>query len=156
MCCDRMGVAAKNFAKVTYYLLALFAMLVSLGLMFAVEPLSEKYGWKKCEYYPNENDDCFGQVSVLRMSFSLVLFHLVMLLILVPRQEVCGQINDGCWVLKYIILIGLYIASWFISQPFFVVWGNICRAFSILYLFGQSYFIANLAYLWNEKLLQAL
>lgn len=89
------------------------------------------------------------------MSFSLVIFHAAILLVLVPRQEVCGQFHDGCWPMKYLLLVLLYVASWFISQGFFVIWGHICRGFSILYLFVQSYFLMNIAYLWNEKLLAA-
>ena len=90
------------------------------------------------------------------MSFSLTIFHLLILILLIPRARFCGVIHDGFWPIKYMLVIGIYIAAWFINQKFFVVWGHICRAFSVLFLFVQGYFLMNLAYLWNDYLLDII
>lgn len=151
--CNRVGVAAKNFAKVSYIVMAMFWMTISLILMYTLRPLAEKYQWKYCEFNITGDSDCFGQVSVLRMSFSLTVFHILMLLILIPRAAICGAIHDGFWPIKYLVMLGIFVGAWFIPKAFFVVWGHICRAGSILYLFVQAYFLMNLAYLWNDYLI---
>ena len=154
--CNRLGVASKNYAKVSYIIMAMVVMTISLIIMYSLRPLAEKYDWQYCEYKIIGNDDCFGQISVLRMSFSLTVFHLLMLIILIPRAAVCGAIHDGFWPIKYIILLGIYVGAWFIPKTFFSVWGHICRVGSIFYLFVQAYFIMNLAYLWNDYLISAI
>jgi serine incorporator 1/3 len=150
-----MGVAQKNYAKLSYVVMDLLFMCVSIGVMYALTPLANKYGWTHCEYH-STTSDCFGQISVLRMSFALVVFHCLMLLLLVPRAKVCGVIHDGFWPVKYLLVAGIYVGAWFLPQHFFLVWGQICRAFSILFLFVQAYFLMNLAYSWNDYLLAAI
>lgn len=90
------------------------------------------------------------------MSFALTCFHVLMLIILIPRAQFCSAIHDGFWPVKYVLMLGIFIAAWFIKPQFFVVWGNICRGFSIVYLFVQAYFIMNLTYLWNDYLMAAI
>ena len=90
------------------------------------------------------------------MSFSLTIFHVLMLLILIPRAACCGAIHDGFWPIKFLVIIGIYIGSWFIKREVFVIWAHICRAGSILFLFVQAYFFMNIAYTWNDYLLSAI
>ena len=136
-------------------------MCLSVIIMYSLRPIAERYNWKRCEFgmeamIEDDEPDCFGQVSVLRMSFSLTAFHLIMLIILVPRAACSGALHDGLWPLKYLIVVGIYVGAWFIDKQFFVVWGHLCRAFSILFLFVQSYFLMNVAYLWNDYLMAAM
>ena len=151
--CNKVGVASKNFAKVSYILMAMVFMAISLILMYTLRPLADKYNWKYCEFQITGSEDCFGKVSVLRMSFSLTVFHFLMLIILIPRAAICSAIHDGFWPIKYIVMLAIFVGSWFIPKAFFGVWGHICRVGSIFYLFVQAYFLMNLAYLWNDQLL---
>ena len=131
-------------------------MVLAVLIMYILRPLAKKYQWTNCEFGDESTDDCFGEVSVLRMSFSLTIYHVVILLILIPRAACCGAIHDGFWPVKSLALLAIYIGSWFISKQFFFVWGGICRGASILFLFVQAYFLMNLAYTYNDHLLGAI
>lgn len=154
--CNKLGVATKNYAKVTYVFNAIISMAFAVIIMYILRPLATKYKWTKCEYKEAASEDCFGEVSVLRMSFSLTLYHILILLILIPRARCCGAIHDGFWPVKSLVLLGIYIGSWFINKKVFIVWGGICRASSVSFLLLQAYFLMNLAYTWNDKLLSAI
>lgn len=154
--CSKLGVASKSYSKVSYIILAMSSMIISLIIMYVGRPIAAKFNYKSCEFGQEESDECFGQVSVLRMSFALTCFHILMLIILIPRASFCAAIHDGFWPVKYIVMVGIFVGAWFIKPEFFVVWGNICRGFSILYLFVQAYFLMNLSYLWNDHLMAAM
>lgn len=127
-------------------------------ILKSIQAKTEKYGFKHCEFRSDSptTADCSFIASPLRMSFALTLFHILILLILIPRARCCGAIHDGFWIIKVPIIIGTFIGAWFIKREVFVVWGQICRAGSIIYLFIQAYFLMNIAYTWNDKLLSII
>lgn len=59
--CNRMGVASKNYAKVSYIILAMSCMIISLIIMYVGRPIAAKYSYKHCEFgSENDSDQCFG------------------------------------------------------------------------------------------------
>lgn len=48
--CNKLGVASKNYAKVTYVLNAIISMAFAVIIMYILRPLATKYNWTKCEY----------------------------------------------------------------------------------------------------------
>ena len=77
------------------------------------------------------------------MSFTLFLYHAIILILICPRVKVSQVIHDGMWFLKVIIILAVFIASFWMDNGFFVVWAQICRSGSLLYLIVQAYFILN-------------
>ena len=73
-----------------------------------------------------------------------------------PRAACSSALHDGFWGVKYIILIAFYIVSYFIPYKFYDTWGGICLIFSFFFLVIQGYFILNLAYTWNDLLMDAM
>jgi serine incorporator 1/3 len=153
--CDKLGIPAKNFPRVTYVIQALIFMITSVLMMIILGPLAEKYSWGNCELLSDSVDACFGQATVLRASFSLASFHFIMLIFLCPRAQCSSAIHDGFWPVKILLLIGIFISSFFIPYEFFVFWGYICRAGSVIFLLIQAYFLLNLAYTWGDNLTAA-
>ena len=63
---------------------------------------------------------CSGASAFVRLSFSLLMFHLIMLLALLPRTKTVADFHDGCWCFKMLLVLGLFIAScWIPNDPFF-------------------------------------
>lgn len=82
----------------------------------------------------------------MRMSFALFVFELIILLAIVPRAKCSQVIHDGFWPVKFLLLLVIYVVSFFIPHGFFLAWAWICRAGSFLFLVIQAYFLLNLAY----------
>lgn len=53
------------------------------------------------------------------MSFILVLFHLMVFLVCLARNEMAAAFHDGCWGFKFLMIAGGYIGSFWIDSSFF-------------------------------------
>lgn len=93
---------------------------------------------------------CFGVSAVLRMTFALFLFHLLILLLIIPRGEVSAVIHDGFWCCKFLLMLGTFIAFFFIHIDVFDVWMEICRFVSICFLFLQVLYIVTGSFSFND------
>lgn len=158
-CCvgfDKCGVPAKNFPKVTYVVTSILLMLVSVLLMYTLRYAAESWDWLNCAEVAGGGAECFGISAAFRASFTLVVYHVLILIFIFPRAACSSVLHDGFWFLKNLLMIGLYILSFWIPYQFFVTWGWLCLIISTLFLFIQGYFLLNLAYTWNDALLEAI
>ena len=63
---------------------------------------------------------CYGGSTFARLSFTLLLFHLLMLLVIMCRNKMAADFHDGCWCFKMLFVLGTFIASfWIPNDPFF-------------------------------------
>ena len=159
MCCGACcagfkacGVPAKNFPKISYVITSVILMLCSILVMFTLRPLAEKYDWLNCAEHAGGGSRCFGIAAGFRASFTLFLYHAIMLLILCPRAGCSSGLHDGFWCIKGLILVVLFIISFQIPFEFYDTWGWISLIMSSLFLFIQGYFLLNLAYTWGDQL----
>lgn len=112
-------------------------------MMYTMKPLADEYDMDICV---GENGDltveemdasasaCFGISAVLRMTFALVIFHLLMLILIFPRNECASVIHDGGWFFKVIIITALYIGFFWLPMSFLKAWAEISRYVSIIFL----------------------
>jgi hypothetical protein len=91
---------------------------------------------------------CVGNQAVYRFSFSLVVFFLVMLVIVL----VTPSAHRGAWFWKFLFWAGLTVAWFFIPGQAFVVYREIARVVSFFYLILQILIIVNMAYTLHERL----
>lgn len=91
--------------------------------MFTLKPLGAK-----CNEFSGQSDlsantddgtACFGASAVLRMTFALFLFHLLIFLLILPKNTCAAYIHDGGWALKYIIVYAAFIAFFFVDVSVF-------------------------------------
>jgi hypothetical protein len=61
---------------------------------------------------------CLGASSIVRMSFALMLFHAVILLIIISRTKMAALFHDGCWMIKIMFVAAMFTASMWISNDF--------------------------------------
>ena len=159
-CCCRglaaCSVPAKNYPKAAYVAFDFILMLIATFVMYALRPIAEDNDWIYCNEGSGGGDECFGTSAVLRASFILFCYHLLILLFLIPRGNCSSVVHDGFFLFKFLVVFGAYIASFWMSNDFFDGWGNFCRVGSILYLIVQSYFLMNFAYMWNDKLMSVV
>ena len=93
---------------------------------------------------------CFGISAVLRMSFSLFIFHAFIFLIIIPRNECASIVHDGFWCCKFMLLVALFTCFFFIHVDFFDIWMEICRYVSICFLLVQTIYMVSSSFSFND------
>jgi hypothetical protein len=85
---------------------------------------------------------CYGFGALTRLSFSLTLFFLLHLALpLLSRFQ---------WWLKGCLLLVAVVGCWFIPDSFYLVYVDIARFFSGLFLLMQLIILVDAAYSWQE------
>jgi len=84
------------------------------------------------------------------MSFTLFLFHFIILMLILPRADCCSVIHDAGWCAKSILIFAIFGAFFWIDIAFFNVWVEICRYVSLLFMIVQTLYILSGAYTFNE------
>ncbi len=99
---------------------------------------------------------CYGASAFVRISFSLAIFHLIMLLIISARTRLVADFHDGCWCLKMLVVFGLFLVSfWIPNDPFFLsFYMNAACILSFLFLGFQALYILICCILVNERLVK--
>jgi len=87
--------------------------------------------------------------AVFRMSFILVLFHLFIFLICLSRVQIAAVFHDGWWTFKFLLILGSFIASFYMPNGFFEVYVNFIRVTSTFFLIYQGVTILGLSYVIN-------
>lgn len=131
--CTSCGVHNKMFSRIGYVFFSFFWILLSLCLLWTAKPLFEHWiPFIKC---PNdESYSCFGISAVFRMSFTLVIFHAFVLLICLTWMQWAAYFHDGLWSLKFILVFAIFICFFFVSNDFFVGYGNASWVISVIFL----------------------
>jgi hypothetical protein len=88
--------------------------------------------------------------AVFRMSFILVLFHLLILLICLTRSQIAAVFHDGWWSFKFILVLASFIASFYIDNRFFEGYVVFVRITSVFFLIYQGICILSLSYVINN------
>ena len=97
------------------------------------------------------NNACIGVSVVYRMSFTLSIIHLLILLSLLCRNDFSRTMNEGCGACKLLLLIGVFFGALFIPNGFFDTFSTVAKLSSIFFLLFQMVMIIDLCYLWNES-----
>lgn len=106
----------------------------------------------------NAGNDCehmFGYGAVYRVSFGLaaMFFILMILMIGVKDSKECrASFQNGFWCFKFLILIGIIVAAFFIKQKEFnEVWMYIGLIGGLFFILFQLVFLIDFAHSWNES-----
>lgn len=140
MSCSEFGAHKKVFSKIGYLFISFTCILVSFMLLFYAKDIFETYSYfLEC---PEGGSACMGISAVYRMSFVLVVFHLLMLTILAGSKccdsEIGSVINDGCWTFHVMFILILFVMSFWIHNDFFILYGHISRFLSMPFLIFQG------------------
>jgi len=67
------------------------------------------------------------------------------------QNEVVSALNEGAWPLKFVFVGGVTVATYFIPDSFFHVYGSIATVASILFLLYEVILLIDMAYAWNRS-----
>ena len=105
-------------------------------------------------------NQCFGFAAVHRVNFALGLFHFVLAILLLgvnSSKDNRAAIQNGFWGPKIIVWLGLIVASFFIPNTFFEVWGNYVAFFgAILFLLLGLVLLVDLAHTFAEYCIEKI
>ncbi|XP_044750598.1 probable serine incorporator isoform X3 [Coccinella septempunctata] len=104
----------------------------------------------------NCQDTFVGYLAVYRLSFALCVFFLFMALIMVgvrSSRDPRAGIQNGFWGLKFLIVIGIAIGSFFIPQGTFFgsVWMYFGMIGGFMFILIQLILIVDFAHTWAES-----
>mmetsp|Transcript_13524 Transcript_13524/g.23016 ORF Transcript_13524/g.23016 Transcript_13524/m.23016 type:complete len:132 (+) Transcript_13524:301-696(+) len=89
------------------------------------------------------------------MTLTLFVFHLIVLLMILPMASCSSIFHDGAWALKFIGILGCFTGFFWIDISVFETWSNISRFVSIFFMVIQALYILIGSYTLNEILLKA-
>lgn len=99
--------------------------------------------------------DKIGYIAVYRLCFALTIFFVFMALIMIgvkSSRDPRAGIQNGFWGLKYLLVIGTAIASFFIPEGWFFesFWMYIGMIGGFLFIIVQLILIVDFAHSWAE------
>jgi hypothetical protein len=104
---------------------------------------------------PSESGDgsaCMGTSAIIRMTFVLACFHLLVLLIILARNSCAAMFHDGFWLLKFLFVLVFFIGSTWIPIEFFQGYMSFARVVSIFFLIYQALLMLVVSYKINSTL----
>jgi hypothetical protein len=102
---------------------------------------------------------CFGVLGVYRLGFAMSLFHFIQAPIMIGVKnegDVRVKFQDGFWPLKLIGLVALCVASFFIPNKFFEIYGWIALVASGFFIIIQLILLVDFAHSWAESWIQKM
>ena len=119
-CISKLKTNDIQHARLAYIIIYLVLGMAGLLLLILAPLITEKmqtFGLVVCE----EGDSlCFTNTVVHRLSFTLGIFHLVMVLGSLVGGECSAILEEGCWMLKMLLLSSLFFLSFLIPNSVFV------------------------------------
>jgi len=144
--CNQAGQASKKAAGMIYVLFVFLAALLAMVL--------KTWGSKLIVHVPGAGDYgcteewCYGNESVYRVSFGLVMFFAVNMIV----APFCQAWHTGMWGLKFLLLPALIGAAYLVPAPFYEHYESFARIASSLFILLQCLILVEMAYDMHEWL----
>ncbi|KXJ07747.1 putative serine incorporator [Exaiptasia diaphana] len=95
-----------------------------------------------------------GYLAVYRICFAMACFYFFFMLITIgvkSSKDCRGGIHNGYWCIKFLILVGLCVAAFFIPRgDFGIVWMYIGFIGAFVFILIQMILLVDFAHTWNE------
>ena len=152
---DAKKINPKLFARIGFIVLSLICVGFSLIILFYGANLLKPFNsFISC---PTDGEfSCLGISSVYRMSFTLFIFHIIVILFSLISKDCAKVFNLDCWSFKILLVMVLYFSMFFIPNTLFLIYAEISRYLSILFLIYQALVIISFAHIINISLVEKL
>jgi hypothetical protein len=156
MPCKKAGVPSRNFAKIGYTFFQSVCMLVAMILFFFSDQLEKKMpkAMRICTNKDFDERNCLAIGFISRMSFVLACFHALIFLITLARNKMAGEIHDGCWGTKFLLVGATYVATFWIDADFFNSYCTLASYVSVVFLIYQALLILVVSFKINNTLVR--
>ena len=155
-----IGVTAQNYSKLAYVCFQIFWILIAFTVVLGGSWIL-RVGPQAGLLCPNQSQEegntgaCFSASGLVRMSWSLALFQIVILIVTIFKTDWAAVVHDGWWTVKFLLVVGLFISSFFIyNEPVMDYYLFGARYVSVMYLKYQAMHILVLAFIINNNLVK--
>ncbi|KAL3926240.1 MAG: hypothetical protein SGPRY_003389 [Prymnesium sp.] len=100
------------------------------------------------------SDECKGYWAVYRISFTLAVFFLVMMLFTTCKSKASTQLHVGFWLAKILVLVGLFASTLFLPNDVFAVYAWIARVIAPIFTFFMLTMFIDFGYSTNSLFLE--
>uniref|UniRef100_A0A8U8BR13 Uncharacterized protein n=1 Tax=Geospiza parvula TaxID=87175 RepID=A0A8U8BR13_GEOPR len=165
LCCGCHGLRVSTSTRILYTLLHVLASAVCCLMLsrtvfwgyWGARHIRVPFSVVLCQHLPGGTDceQLVGSSAVYRVCFGTACFHLAQaaLLLNVRSSSDCrAQLHNGFWLLKLLVLVGLWAASFFIPEDNFIqAWHytGVCGGFAFILI--QLVLITAFAHTWNKN-----
>uniref|UniRef100_A0A8C3Y966 Serine incorporator 4 n=1 Tax=Catharus ustulatus TaxID=91951 RepID=A0A8C3Y966_CATUS len=156
LCCGCHGLRVSTSTRILYTLLHVLASAVCC-LMLSRTVAQVPFSMVLCQHLPGGTDceQLVGSSAVYRVCFGTACFHLAQAALLLnvrSSSDRRAQLHNGFWLLKLLVLVGLWAASFFIPEDNFIqAWHytGVCGGFAFILI--QLVLITAFAHTWNKN-----
>lgn len=128
-------------------------IIISIILLFTIKHFVDILPhFMQCPDVSGDGSACMGASAIIRMSFVLACFHLVVFLVILARNTAAAVFHDGCWFTKSMMVLGFFIGTMWIPNWWFQGYLSFARYISIIFLIYQALLMLVVAYKINETM----
>ena len=151
--CEKAGVQKKNYSKIGFVVLQLSWVIVAIIMLYTAKALVNILPhFLQCPEESGGGSACMGVSAIIRMSFTLMVFHALVFIVCLARNDMAAIFHDGCWLFKNMMIFCFFIGMLFVRNEFFRGYASFARYVSIIFLFYQAILILIVAYKVNSRL----
>ncbi|KAI6652119.1 Serine incorporator 2-like [Oopsacas minuta] len=160
------GLRASISTRISYGVMLLFGAIISVifasrGVTGLLEGSFICNNFRVVVFDINPDINCasfLGVSAVYRICLAMAVFFFVLMLVMFcvcSSRDPRSYVQNGFWLFKWIIFIGLIIAFFFIPITNYFVFSYICLVIGMfgagLFIFLQVLFLVDFAHSWAEK-----
>lgn len=91
---------------------------------------------------------------LIRMSLALWVLFTMMLLLMLCRNKVSQVINEGLFCVKFLVLLLIFVLTFFLPPPVLSLYAAVARVTSVLFLAIQAVILVDIFYLYAVSLVR--
>ena len=68
------------------------------------------------------------------MTLALFIFHILIILLILPLNDCASVIHDAGWAIKILIILGMFVGFFWVDITIFRLWAEISRYVSLCFM----------------------